>query len=53
MHRDVPVDVPQSIDEFARRHPQRLQLVDIQFLTIEQISVIKSMPVHHNNVSAL
>jgi hypothetical protein len=29
IHRDIPVDVPQSIDEFARRHPRRLQLVDI------------------------
>ena len=38
IHRDIPVDVPrdniisdvpEAIDEFARRHPRRLQLVDI------------------------
>ena len=29
IHRDVPIDTPGAIDEFCRRNPQRLQMVDI------------------------
>ena len=27
VHRDIPVDVAEAIDEFSRRHPRRLQMV--------------------------
>ena len=48
IHRDIPVDVPrdniisdvpEAIDEFARRHPRRLQLVDILADWTDQIHV--------------
>ncbi len=29
LHRDIDISVPEVMDEFARRHPRRLQLVDI------------------------
>ena len=29
VHRDIPIDIPEAIDEFARRHPRRLQMVNI------------------------
>lgn len=29
IHRDVPICIPEAIDEFCRRHPRRLQMVDI------------------------
>ena len=29
IHRDIPIDISVIIDEFARRHPQRLQLSNI------------------------
>lgn len=29
VHRDIPIDIPEAIDEFCRRHPRRLQMVDI------------------------
>ena len=29
VHRDIPVDIPAAIDEFCRRHPRRLQMVNI------------------------
>ena len=31
IHRDIPIDISAIIDEFARRHPQRLQLSNIFF----------------------
>ncbi len=29
LHRDIDISLPDVIDEFARRHPRRLQLADI------------------------
>ena len=29
LHCDIPIDIPAAIDEFARRHPRRLQMVNI------------------------
>ena len=29
LHRDTPVDIPAAVDEFCRRQPRRLQLLDI------------------------
>ena len=29
LHRDIPLDISKAIDEFARRHPRRLQMTDI------------------------
>lgn len=29
VYRDIEIDIPSAIDEFARRHPRRLQMVDI------------------------
>ena len=29
IHRDIPVDISAAIDEFARRHPRRLQVSNI------------------------
>lgn len=29
IHRDIPVDIPAAIDEFARRHQRRMQMVEI------------------------
>ena len=29
IHRDISVDISAAIDEFARRHPRRLQLTNI------------------------
>ena len=29
IHRDIPVDLEVAIDEFCRRHPRRMQMVEI------------------------
>ena len=29
VHRDLALDIPKAIDEFARRHPRRMELRDI------------------------
>ena len=29
LHRDINIDIPDVIDEFARRHPRRMELGDI------------------------
>ena len=29
LHPDIPVDIPAAVDEFCRRQPRRLQLLDI------------------------
>ena len=29
VHRDIPVDIGEAIDEFSRRHPRRLQMANI------------------------
>ena len=29
LHRTIPIDIPAAIDEFARRHPRRMKVVDI------------------------
>ena len=29
VHRDIAIDIPAAIDEFARRHQQRMQMVEI------------------------
>ena len=29
VHRDLALDIPKAIDEFARRHPIRMELRDI------------------------
>ena len=29
VHRDITVDIEAAVDEFARRHPKRMKMVDI------------------------
>lgn len=29
LHRDIDIDIPDVIDEFARRHPRQMELGDI------------------------
>ena len=29
VHRDIPVDIAAAIDEFAKRHPRRTEMLDI------------------------
>ncbi len=29
LHRDIPISIPDAIDEFARRHPRRMELLNI------------------------
>ena len=29
VHRDLPIDIAAAVDEFSRRHPRRMQMVDI------------------------
>ena len=29
VHRDLPIDIAAAVDEFPRRHPRRMQMVDI------------------------
>ena len=29
LHRDIDIDIPEVIDEFARRHPRRMELLNI------------------------
>ena len=29
VHRDIPIDIPAAIDNFARRYPRRLQMINI------------------------
>ena len=29
IHRDIPVNIDVAIDEFCRRHPRRMQMVDL------------------------
>ena len=28
-HRDILIDIPAIVDEFARRHPRRMELMNI------------------------
>lgn len=29
VHRDLPIDIAAAVDEFSRRHPRRMRMVDI------------------------
>ena len=29
LHRDIDIDIPEILDEFARRHPRRMELTNI------------------------
>ena len=41
VHRDIPVDIPAAIDEFARRHPRRIQMLDITRVCHLKVGVVK------------